>query len=56
MLVGGVPALGSLRPSGGGDGAPDDPAAPVGFPRLRHMAYRWLGDDLVLEGEPFWGD
>ncbi len=56
MLVGGVPALGSLRPAGSGDGAPDDPTAPVGFPRLRHVAYRWIGDDLVLEGDPFWGD
>jgi GTP cyclohydrolase II len=25
------------------------------FPRLRHLSYQQLGDDLVLRGEPDWG-
>jgi 3,4-dihydroxy 2-butanone 4-phosphate synthase/GTP cyclohydrolase II len=56
MLVGGVSALGAMGPEG--DGAPGTaaPRSAAGFPRLHNVTYRWLGPDLVLQGDPFWGD
>jgi 3,4-dihydroxy 2-butanone 4-phosphate synthase/GTP cyclohydrolase II len=46
-LVGGKPVFHSLSPN---DGAEDQPS----FPELENIQYRWLGDDLILEGEPSW--
>jgi 3,4-dihydroxy 2-butanone 4-phosphate synthase/GTP cyclohydrolase II len=43
-LIGGKPVLHSLQV-----GEEDD-----SFPRLENVQYRWLGDDLILEGEPSW--
>jgi 3,4-dihydroxy 2-butanone 4-phosphate synthase/GTP cyclohydrolase II len=45
-LIGGQPVLHSLG-SGEEEGE-------VPFPRLENIQYRWLGDDLVLEGTPTW--
>jgi 3,4-dihydroxy 2-butanone 4-phosphate synthase/GTP cyclohydrolase II len=25
------------------------------FPRLKNVQYQWLGDDLILQGDPHWG-
>lgn len=46
MFVGGRSALERLRPE-----SEDDRGA---FPRLENIRYRWLGKDLVLEGDPVW--
>jgi 3,4-dihydroxy 2-butanone 4-phosphate synthase/GTP cyclohydrolase II len=46
-LIGGHGALQSLRPEGDTD---------AGYPSLSNVQYRWLGEDLVLEGTPTWPD
>ena len=43
LLVGGLRVLHGLGYS-----------RPIQFPRLRHLSYQALGDDLVLRGEPDW--
>ena len=48
-FVGGLPALGV--PATGDGAAPD-----FGFPELDNIHYRWLGSDLVLQGDPVWPD
>lgn len=50
MFVGGQPALKNLRSTTDGD--PVDAC----YPRLDQVQYRWLGEDLVLEGDPVWPD
>lgn len=50
MFVGGMHALQTLcLSSGDGEAASDGT-----YPRLRNIRYRWLGEDLVLEGDPDW--
>jgi len=44
-IIGGQSVLKNLHPSG-----TDEPA----YPRLQNIQYRWLGDDLILEGDPTW--
>lgn len=46
-LIGGQPVLHSL--------ASDEEGA-AEFPRIEQIQYRWLGDDLILEGTPTWPD
>jgi 3,4-dihydroxy 2-butanone 4-phosphate synthase/GTP cyclohydrolase II len=48
-FVGGLPALG-MPSDGTGDGAIPDAT----FPELTNIQYRWLGQDLVLQGDPVW--
>ena len=53
-FVGGLRAVGSLqRPAGNGTcrHVPAD-----AFPRLQNLRYQCLGEDLILEGDPLWGD
>ena len=45
LLLGGLRAVGSL--SEGRD---------MSFPRLDPVHYQWFGEDIVLWGEPIWGD
>jgi 3,4-dihydroxy 2-butanone 4-phosphate synthase/GTP cyclohydrolase II len=45
MLVGGKSALHGLA-------SPDSDA----FPNVENIQYRWIGKDLVLEGQPRWDD
>lgn len=45
-LIGGQSALASLTNDGGGD--------IDAYPQLENVQYRWLGDDLVMEGTPVW--
>lgn len=47
MFVGGRSAVQGLRP----EETEDDRGS---FPRLQYIRYRWLGEDLVLEGDPVW--
>jgi 3,4-dihydroxy 2-butanone 4-phosphate synthase/GTP cyclohydrolase II len=47
-LIGGQPVLHSLA-AGEEDGE-------IQFPRIENIQYRWLGDDLILEGTPTWPD
>lgn len=51
MFVGGLPALDALLPDGA---ASTDGTENEAFPRLRNLSYRWLGRDLVLQGDPAW--
>ena len=44
-LIGGKSVLHSLR---------DESEENASFPQLQNIQYRWLGDDLILEGEPSW--
>jgi len=46
QLIGGKPVLNSLV---------DDDSS-VSYPTLENIQYRWLGQDLILEGEPVWRD
>ena len=48
MFVGGKTALQNLSVDGGDEGS--------SFPRLHNIQYRWMGQDLVLEGDPVWPD
>ena len=48
MFVGGTPALNSVAPTEGATETPDE------FPRLTNVQQRWLGEDLILEGDPVW--
>jgi len=48
-FIGGKAALQNLQPSFMGDGE-----ASPNYPRLENIQYRWLGDDLVLQGDPVW--
>ena len=50
-FIGGKPVLQNLQPSFMGDGE-----ASPSFPRLQNIQYRWLGEDLVLQGDPVWPD
>jgi len=45
-FVGGKPVLSALQQNGTN--------GEIQFPRLRNIQYRWLGQDLILEGEPSW--
>ena len=45
LLVGGLRVVDRLGPT---------PMKP--FPRLRHLHYQPMGEDLVLWGEPDWGE
>jgi len=47
-LIGGRPVLHSLA------AGEEDAESP--FPRIENIQYRWLGDDLILEGTPTWPD
>jgi 3,4-dihydroxy 2-butanone 4-phosphate synthase/GTP cyclohydrolase II len=49
MFVGGKPALANLELDAAGDSSPS-------FPRLEQVRYRWMGEDLVLEGTPAWSE
>jgi 3,4-dihydroxy 2-butanone 4-phosphate synthase/GTP cyclohydrolase II len=44
-FIGGKSALQNLH---------DSEAGHLTFPRLQNIQYRWLGDDLILEGDPSW--
>lgn len=44
-FIGGKSVLDTLEPGG-----TDQPS----FPRLQNIQYRWLGEDLILEGDPTW--
>ncbi len=46
MLVGGQRALPNLNPNGEHEGQP--------FTTLKNVRYRWLGENLILEGTPVW--
>lgn len=46
-LIGGKPVLHDLQLDGEEGG--QEP-----FPRLENIQYRWLGDDMILEGTPTW--
>jgi 3,4-dihydroxy 2-butanone 4-phosphate synthase/GTP cyclohydrolase II len=48
-LIGGKPVLHSLTETDADD-------ASSAYPTLDNIQYRWLGDDLILEGEPTWPD
>lgn len=50
MFVGGQPALENLQPDTEGK------TSEALYPRLEQVQYRWLGEDLVLEGDPVWPD
>lgn len=50
MFVGGTSALDSLIPTDS-EGAPD---SREDFPHLKNIQQRWLGEDLILEGDPAW--
>lgn len=55
LFVGGVPALNALSAQAAdGEAGRLDGYQPSDFPRLRNISYRWLGQDLMLEGEPYW--
>jgi 3,4-dihydroxy 2-butanone 4-phosphate synthase/GTP cyclohydrolase II len=44
-FIGGKSVLKSLQPAGADEAT---------YPRLQNIQYRWLGDDLILEGDPAW--
>ena len=48
-LIGGLPAVQSLNGTGGA-------GRKIVYPRLRNLRYRWLNEDLVLRGDPEWGE
>lgn len=52
MFVGGTPALQSLL---GDNETPVDHEIQH-FPQLKNVQYRWMGEDLVFEGDPEWPD
>lgn len=52
MFVGGAPALQSVL---NGDNAEMDQENQH-FPRLTNVQYRWMGEDLVFEGNPQWSE
>mgnify|MGYP006272044333 FL=1 len=54
MFVGGLSALGST--TNGANGMPTTLGTGTSFPELRNIHYRWLGDDLILQGTPVWPD
>lgn len=47
FFVGGAPALDSVTSAAKGEEGKT-------LPRLENIHYRWLGNDLVLEGDPVW--
>ncbi len=52
MFVGGTPALQSLL----GDNETPVDHENQRFPQLKNVQYRWMGEDLVFEGDPEWPD
>lgn len=46
-FIGGKSVLHSLKPDG-------EENERLRYPRLENIQYRWLGDDLILEGVPTW--
>ena len=53
MLVGGLPALDQSLSATAHDRAPGSTDESQ-FPRLANLEYRWLGEDIVLQGDPVW--
>lgn len=51
MFVGGQPAMTALARGEVGSGEQTGVAS---FPRLTNVQYQWLGEDLVLQGDPAW--
>jgi 3,4-dihydroxy 2-butanone 4-phosphate synthase/GTP cyclohydrolase II len=47
MLIGGQRVLPEMNPAGEQREFPS-------FPKLKNVNYRWLGEDLILEGTPVW--
>lgn len=52
MFVGGLPVIDDLVPVETGTDGTESPM----FPRLVNLSYRWFGRDLVLQGDPTWGE
>jgi len=49
ILVGGLPAIRELVGATGGDDT-----SLSAFPQLANISYRWMGRDLVIQGDPVW--
>lgn len=54
MFVGGTPALQSLMSGSGTDAGLEKRIEH--FPQLKNVQYRWMGEDLVFEGDPEWAE
>ena len=54
MLVGGLSAVNFDHGDGALNHNADGDAELPSFPRLKNIQYRWLGEDMVLQGDPDW--